>query len=202
MSATRYRVSFRDPEAPGGWVQGVADGCLVRITRKVSRHSFRTFDELVIDEVPLADAAACAEGMSTAEIALTGIHLYDERFYPWVEARMHAQAGLCTVVVAQFDGLDADDMCEGDWQGWAQYAHAVASARAALIEAQWMWSRTTAYTEGRRLEGTVTLVALELHRSQELSPLVPPLDLLPGTIFYPYVPLQISSVWPADKEKP
>jgi len=197
MSATRYRVSFRDPEAPGGWVQAVADGCIVRITRKVA---WLGRIELAIDEVLLADAVACAESMSSAEITLGGISLCDEHFWPWIEARMHAQSELCTVVVAQFDGLEASNLAGDTWQGWAQSAHAVASTRVALVGAE--WNRPFDGPVIVLRDGAITLAALELHRSQEPSPLVLPPDLLPGTIFYPYVPLQISSAWPADKEKP
>ena len=35
MNATRYRVSFQDAAAPGGWVQALAEGCQVRVTRIV-----------------------------------------------------------------------------------------------------------------------------------------------------------------------
>ena len=76
-------------------------------------------------------------------------------------------------------------------RGWACYAHAVAMAQATV---------TGLEMEPVLMEQAVvlrlTVTARDLHRSEYPSPLVPPPDLLPGTIFYPYVPLQISSAWP------
>jgi hypothetical protein len=46
----------------------------------------------------------------------------------------------------------------------------------------------------------LTVSALDLHRSAYPSPIVPPLDLLPGIIWYPYSPLQISSAWPTEED--
>jgi hypothetical protein len=198
MNATRYRVSLRDAAVPGGWVQAVAEACAVRLTRIVCAYP-QGRRELVIDEVPLAQAAdhAARAGLSSAEIVLGAIRLYDERFRPWVEARMKAPPQLCTAVVAQFDGLDRPDLTGGNWQAWDRYEAAVASDHVALTAASWCWDPDAPLAV--RVAGEVTLVTTTLHHSQAPSPLVLPPGLLPGTIFYPYVPLQISSAWPTEE---
>ena len=192
MNATRYRVSFQDAAAPGGWVQALAEGCQVRVTRIVCAPP-ACREQCFEDEVPLRDAAehATLGGMSSAEVVLWGIGLCDARFRAWLEAQMHAEPRLHTVVIAQFDGLEGADLAGDTWQGWAHYTCAVEAEGAALLEVQ--ATGLSEDTQAACRAGRVTLVAMKLGRSQCPSPLVVPPDLKPGDIFTPYVPLQFST---------
>jgi len=197
MSATRYRLSFKTPEGPGGWVQALAQACVVRVQREVPRYGYAQ-GALTTDHVPVAMVAEHVErhGMRVAEVVFGGIVRRDAAFLDWVNRRFRAPPEGGALVVAQFD--DVPQGGDGDrWRGWACYAHAVAMAQATV---------TGLEMEPVLMEQAVvlrlTVTARDLHRSEYPSPLVPPLDLLPGTIFYPYVPLQISSAWPTGEEQP
>jgi hypothetical protein len=133
-------------------------------------------------------------GVKLAEVEFAGIVHRDEAFLDWVNRRFHAPPELGELVVAQFN----DPLALGGWEtwrGWARYDHAVAMTKA-----------TVTGLEIETFPGMgvhvmrLTVSASDLHRSQNPSPLVPPPDLKPWMIWYPYIPLQISSAWPTEKK--
>jgi hypothetical protein len=192
---TRYRVSLQWNESPVVWVQALAEECTVSITRIVDDPLQRR-RKLVIDEVPLAqvdDYVAQCE-MSSAVVTLRGIRHYDERFRPFIEGLWRVPDPTVTMVVAQFDGVTVDALPQ--WQEWAKHDSAVESACAVLQNVAWSHS-----IEENRDSAEVALMMLEVVRSTTPSPLVLPPGLLPGTIFYPYCPMIISSAWPTTEEK-
>jgi hypothetical protein len=195
MKTTRYRLSFAAPEVPGGWVQAVAATCAVHVQRAGPRHG-DAHGSVVTDVVSLVQAAEHVAGRAGPRVELVcgGIVRCDDAFLPWVQGRFRAPPLQGALVVAQFDvpedvgGWDA-------WQAWGRYDCAVAVDHATVtgLDVEYM-PRVNAVVM------RLTVAAPDLHRSAYPSPVVPPLDLLPGTIFFPYVPLQISSVYSTEEK--
>jgi hypothetical protein len=194
MSPTRYRLSFRDPELPDGWVQAVADHCEVRIHRSVTDYSMARM-QMVADQLPLALAAdhVARFGMNHAELTFGGIVRYDWGFVEWAHGRFRGPPVLGEMIVAQFDAPDG--WC--GWRAWGRYDHAVDLRKMTMTGLE-----IEHIPELRVVVLKITVAALGIQQSSAPSPVVQPPDLLPGTLFYPYVPLQISSAWPAGEEKP
>lgn len=194
MSPVRYRLSFQTEDVSSGWIQAVAQECVVRIQREVPRYGYArggvTTDHLPLEMV--ADHVA-RHGMQAAELVFGGIIRREEAFLDWVNRHFRAPPACGALVVAQFNDPEAFGGWEG-WRGWARYDHAVAMTKATVTGLE-----IEECPEMRVHVMRLTVSVLDLHQSQYPSPIVPPPDLLPGTIWYPYIPLQISSAWPTEE---
>lgn len=186
----RYRVSLQWNKEPVTWVQALAEECVVSITR-IADGPAPGMRRIVLDEVPMALVAAhvAHHGASSAMVTLRGIRHYDELFRPFVEALWRVPDPTVTMVVAQFDGVTEGDLPQ--WQAWAKHDSAVESACAVLQNVAWSHS-----IEENRDSAEVALLMTEVVQSTTPSPPMLPPGLLPGTIFYPYCPMIISSAWP------